>query len=123
MATLQHLSTYGEREVENVARIIRSKPTYSYGLQSNDITNLYGGISLNFWPFISININVDFTLPIDLLGIPIFILKLPSLPKLPTLNIPDLEIVNISATIPIIPPTMDVIAIPTSPTIEVEFED
>jgi len=123
MASLQHLSTYGEREVENVARIIKSKPTYSYGLTVNSITSIYGGVSLNFWPFISININVDFTLPIDLLGIPIFTLKLPSLPKLPSLNIPDLNIVNISATIPIIPPNTDVIAIPTGPIIEVEFED
>jgi hypothetical protein len=123
MASLQHLSTYGEREVENVARIIKSKPTHSYGLTVNSITSIYGGVSLNFWPFISININVDFTLPIDLLGIPIFTLKLPSLPKLPSLNIPDLNIVNISATIPIIPPNTDVIAIPTGPIIEVEFED
>jgi hypothetical protein len=101
---MEFLSTYGEREVENVITLIK-KPAYTYETKVNNITIL--------------SISVDFISPLDLLGINLGMLKLPALPKLPDLSIPTLGSVIVGA-MPSLPSIDDLIAIPTPPVIEIE---
>lgn len=105
-------STFGEREIENPIVFVK-KPTYSYGLTVNTIR----GISKSFkvGP-ITITLNLDFVLVQDMINIPKIMLKLPSIPSI-DLHLPTLPTINVSASIPVILPVVDDIAIPQPPTI------